>query len=156
MSFNKENLISISILLEYLSIEVYKQDMLALSSKMQAIFHDNNFRYEYSRLQYLQKKYKINSTLLVIKIGNELQTIRVFEKIERILRSLDIVIQTKYKDKYYLVVLFPLNEQAVALGFLNRLLYNLKNEKDKHFEYMTFGIAQENLLYQYITDDYHE
>ena len=155
MAFNKENLISIAILLEYLSIEIYKQEVLELPLKIKSILHDNTFRYEYSRLQYLQKKYKISSTLLVIKIDNELQTIRVFEKTQRLLRSLDIVMQTKQKDKHYLIVLFPLNEQAVALGFLNRLLYNLKNEKDKDFEYMTFNITQEDLLYQYVTDDYH-
>ena len=155
MAFNKENLISIAILLEYLSIEIYKQEVLELPSKIESIFQDKTFKYEYSRLQYLQKKYKISSTLLVIKIDNELQTIRVFEKTQRLLRSLDIVMQTKQKDKHYLIVLFPLNEQAVALGFLNRLLYNLKNDKDKNFEYMTFNITQEDLLYQYITDNYH-
>lgn len=155
MSFNKENLISIAILLEYLSIQIYQKETWKQSEKMQTLFSENSFKYECCRLKYLHDKYKINSTLLIIKIDNELQTRRVLEKTQRLLRSLDIVTQTKYKETFYLVVLFPLNDQAVALGFLNRLLYNLQNEKDKAFEYMTFGIKQEDLIFQYITDDYY-
>jgi len=155
MSFNKENLISIAILLEYLSIQIYQKETWKQSEKMQTLFAEKSFKYECCRLKYLHDKYKINSTLLIIKIDNELQTRRVLEKIQRLLRSLDIVTQTKYKETFYLVVLFPLNDQAVALGFLNRLLYNLQNKKDKTFEYMTFGIKQEDLIFQYITDDYH-
>jgi hypothetical protein len=155
MAFNKENLISIAILLEYLSIDIYKEKTLQHSAKITSIFSEKSFIYEYNRLKYLQQKYKIDSTLLIMKIDNELQTKRVFEKIQRLLRSLDIVTQTKNKEIYYLVVLFPLNDQAVALGFLNRLLYNLKREKDKQFEHMIFSIKQEKLIYQYITDDYH-
>jgi len=119
------------------------------------LFPERNFKYEHCRLQYLHKKYKINSTLLIIKIDNELQTLRVSKIIQQLLRSLDILTTTKNRDSFYLVVLFPLNDQAVALGFLNRLLYNLKNEKDKNFDYMTFSIMQEDLIFQYITDDYH-
>ncbi|QOP44917.1 PelD GGDEF domain-containing protein [Sulfurimonas paralvinellae] len=155
MAFNKENLISIAILLEYLSIEIYKENIMQQSEKIAAIFSERSFLYEYNRLQHLQKQYRVDSTLLILKIDNELQTRRVFEKTQNLLRSLDIVTQTKDKEIYYLVILFPLNDQAVALGFLNRLLYNLKHEKDKKFEYMTFSIKEEKLIYQYITDDYH-
>jgi len=155
MAFNKENLISIAILLEYLSIQIYQEETWNQSEKMQMLFPEHNFKYECCRLKYLHNKYKINSTLLIIKIDNELQTLRVSKKIQQLLRSLDILSTTKNRNSFYLVVLFPLNDQAVALGFLNRLLYNLKNEKDKNFDYMTFSIIQEDLIFQYITDDYH-
>lgn len=155
MAFNKENLTSIAILLEYITIEIYKSNILNDSNRL-TILKDGNFRYEYNKLNYLYKKYKVNSTVLVIKINNEIQTIKIHKTIQKLLRSLDMVTCVKNKDAYYLVLLFPLNDKSVAIGFLNRLLYNIQHEKDKIFEYMTFAIKQDDLILQYITDDYNE
>jgi len=155
MAFNKENLTSIAILLEYITIKIYKSNILNDSNRL-TILKDDNFRYEYNKLNYLYKKYKVNSTVLVIKINNEIQTIKIHKTIQKLLRSLDMVTCVKNKDAYYLVLLFPLNDKSVAIGFLNRLLYNIQHEKDKIFEYMTFAIKQDDLILQYITDDYNE
>jgi len=154
MAFNKENLTSIAILLEYITIEIYKSNILNDSKKL-TILKDDNFRYAYNKLNYLYRKYKVNSTVLVIKINNEIQTIKIDETIQKLLRSLDIVTRVKNKDAYYLVLLFPLNDKSVALGFLNRLLDYINNENDKVYEYMTFDIRQDDLVLKYITDDYH-
>lgn len=155
MAFNKENLTSISILLEYITIEIYKKNILNNSNNL-TIIKDDNFRYEYNKLNYLYKKYNVNSTILVIKINNEIQTIKIHETIQKLLRSLDIVTYLKNKDTYYLLLLFPLNDKSVALGFLNRLLYNIKSENDKVFEHMTFDIKRDDLILKYITDDNNE
>jgi len=154
MAFNKENLTSISILLDYITIEIYKNNILNDLDEFN-IFEDDTFRYEYNRLSYLYKKYKVNSTILVIKINNEIQKIKIHEMIQKLSRSLDMVTCVKNKDVYNLVLLFPLNDKSVVIGFLNRLLYNIKNEKDKVFEYMTFDIKRNDLVLKYITDDYH-
>jgi len=155
MAFNKENLISIAILLEYITIEIYKYNILNDSNNL-TILKDDNFRYEYNKLTHLYEKYEVDSTVLVLKLNNEIQSIKLYETIQKLLRSLDIVTHVKNKDSHYLVILFPLNDAPVAMGFLNRLLYNIKNENDKVFEHMTFDIRQNDLVLQYITDDYNE
>jgi len=154
MAFNKENLTSISILLDYITIEIYKNNILNDLDNL-TILEDNNFRYEHNKLNYLYKKYKVNSTILVLKIDNEIQKTKIYEMIQKLSRSLDIVTCVKNKDVYNLLLLFPLNDKSVAIGFLNRLLYNIKNENDKVFEYMTFDIKRNDLVLKYITDDYH-
>ena len=154
MAFNKENLTSISILLEYITVEIYKNNILNELDSF-TILKDDNFRYEYNKLDYLYRKYKVNSTILVLKIDNEIQEIKIYEMVQKLLRSLDIVTCVKNKDVYYLVLLFPLNDKSAAMGFLNRLLYNIKNKNDKIFEYMTFDIKRNDLVEKYIADDYH-
>ena len=80
MSFNRENLTSVAILLEYFSLEILAKNTLLVSDKIK-IIPDEKFRYEYARLSHLHNRYKVNSILLVLRISSELQTMRIFEKI---------------------------------------------------------------------------
>ena len=155
MAFNRENLTSIAILLEYMSISIFQRNLLIESKKM-SIITDKPFRYELIRLEYLYQKHKVDSTLMAIKFTNELQTVKIFEKIEKMLRSLDMLTVLKENNFYFIVLLFPINDKSAALGFINRLVSTIDNEKDKHFEYMTFSIAKSKLLQKYIMDDYSE
>jgi len=155
MSFNRENLTSIAILLEYMSISIFQNNLLH-DTDMVSIITDKEFRYEFLRLYHIYTIYKVDSTLMVLKLTNELQTIRVSEKIENMLRSLDIVTTIEKKNFYFIVLLFPLNDKSSALGFLNRLVSSIEHEKDKQFEYMTFSIQKIELFNKYITDDTNE
>ena len=155
MAFNRENLISLSIVFEYLLISILKHTLLNNTNKLLFI-KDKDFRYEYIRASLLQQKYKTNSTILAFKIKNEIQSVKLFEKAQKMLRSLDILTLQQYEDVYFILFLFPLNDKAVAIGFLNRLLSNIDDEKDKKFEYMIFNMNQNKLLEKYITEDYHD
>jgi len=155
MSFNRENLTSIAILLEYMSIRIFQNNLLH-NTDMVSIIENKEFRYEFLRLYHIYTKYKVGSTLMVLKLTDELQTIRVSEKIENMLRSLDIVTTIEKKNFYFIVLLFPLNDKSSALGFLNRLISNIEHEKDKQFEYMTFSIQKIELFNKYITEDSNE
>jgi len=156
MAFNKENLISLAILFEYLLITALKEKLLHESKELLFI-KEREFRYEYIRTTLLHKKYNINSTLMVFKIKNEIQSVKIFEKAQHMLRSLDILTQYKSdKDLYFILFLFPLNDKAAAIGFLNRLLSNLEDERDKKFEHMLFRVHEEELLQKYIEDEYHD
>ncbi|WP_457743681.1 PelD GGDEF domain-containing protein [Sulfurimonas sp.] len=155
MAFNKENLISISILLEYLSITIAKNKTLAHSHKISQV-NDEDFIYEYNRLRYISDNYQVDSTIMVIKIDNELQTRKVHEKIKQMLRSLDIATVVKYEKNSFIILLFPLSDESSALGFLNRLKHNIKDFKDKQFQNMNFSVQELTLLNKYIEDDYHD
>jgi len=141
MSFNREILTSISILLEYFSIEIRKKDVLALSDDIE-IVEDDDFRFEFDRLQVLHKKYKVNSILLTLRIESELQAMRVYEQNQKLLRSLDMVTMVEVEGYFYIVILFPLHDKAAALGYLNRLTNSIKDPDDKEFIHMTFNLSQ--------------
>jgi len=153
MAFNRENLTSISILLEYFTIEIRKKNILLYKDEI-SIIKDENYRFEYSRLKQLYKKYNVNSIILVIRVSNELQATRIYEKIQKMLRSLDMVTLTNESGFYYVSLLFPLHDKAAALGFINRLLNTLDEEKDKEFHYMTFDLSKTELLNKYLREDY--
>lgn len=155
MAFNRENLTAISILLEYFAIEIRHKDVLLNYDEIN-IIKDEAFRFEYARLKHLYKKYGVESILLVLRINNELQATRLYEKIIKMLRSLDMVTIVKENEFYYIVLMFPLHDKAAALGYLNRLLSFLDEEKDKKLNYMTFSLSQTELLNKYLREDYGE
>jgi hypothetical protein len=153
MAFNRENLTSIAILLEYFSVEIRNKNILSHDNEFD-IIEDEKFRFEYIRLKNLYKKYNVGSVVLVLRIDNELQSIRIYEKIMKMLRSLDMVTMVEQNDLYYITLLFPLHDKAAALGYLNRLLNSLDEDKDKNFNHMTFDMSQIDLLNRYLREDY--
>jgi len=159
MAFNRENLISLSILFEYLLITVLKQELLHKKEQLLAI-KDKNFRYEYIRTFMLYQKYKTNSTIMVLKITSEIQSVKIYEKSKKMLRALDLVTYHIHKREneylHFIIYLFPLNDKSAAIGFLNRLITNLDDNRDKTFEHMIFDVHQERLIQKYIEDDYHD
>ena len=153
MSFNKENLISISILLEYLSISISHTNTPDDFYTIVAV-QESAFTYEYNRLRYIHDKYGVNSSLMVLKLESELQTLKVHKQILQMLRALDLVTLAHYGEFHYIILLFPLSDESSALGFLKRLKHNIKYEKDKAFETMHFGLEQIELMNNYIEDNY--
>ncbi len=156
MAFNKENLTAISILLEYFFSEVRKKNVLHYLDEI-SVVKDQDFRFEYTRLKYLYTQYGVGSVVLVLRIDNELQATRIYEKIIKMLRSLDMVTMIPKNGLYYITLLFPLHDNAAAVGYLNRLQNSLDEAKDKKFNYMTFDFSKTKLFNKYIEEDYsHE
>jgi cell division protein ZapA (FtsZ GTPase activity inhibitor) len=155
MSFNRENLTSVSILLDYFAIEVRNRNLLYLTDEM-AIVKDIMFRFEYARLKNLYKKYNTESMILVLKTESELQSIQVYEKIEKMLRSLDMVTKIKEKRNYFILIMFPLHDKAAAEGFHKRLVSTMKEDRDKNMESATFSMSQTGLINKYLREDYGE
>jgi len=152
IAFNKENLISISILFEYLIISTLKEDFLHADNALSFI-QDKDFRYEYIRMKLFYDKYKVDSTFMVFKLDNELQSRKILDKAKSMLRSLDMLTYCNKNNRFFIIFLFPLNDKSAAIGFLNRLFSNIKNSKDKDFEYMIFKIKQKKLLTEYMEED---
>jgi hypothetical protein len=155
IAFNRENLISISILFEYLLISGLKEKLLQERKELNFL-KDKEFRYEYLRIYMLSKKYKIDSTLMIFKIDNEIQSIKLHKQAQKMLRALDLLSSFKLKNHYYMVFLFPLSDQSAALGYLKRLLNSVEDERDKKFEHMLFDVSQDKLILKYIEDKYHD
>ena len=153
MSFNRENLTSISILLEYFSISISQVNIPNNFYKISSV-KDIEFTYEYNRLRYIYDKYNVNSSMMILKLESELQTLKVHKTILQILRALDLVTVSKYNNFHYIILLFPLSDSSSALGFLKRLQHNIKYDKDREFESMQFKLNQIELLNKYIEDDY--
>lgn len=165
MAFNRENLTSITILLEYFTIEVRNKHILDELDEI-SIVPDETFRFEFTRLHYLYKNYNVDSVTLVLRINNELQSAQLFEKIKNMLRSLDMVDVLHHDGLYYIILLFPLHDRAAAIGFRNRLHKVLEEERSeessqarrlgkyKDFESMTFDFSEIALLNKYLRADY--
>jgi hypothetical protein len=101
MAFNRENLTSVSILLEYFSFEIIEKNVLHFVDDIK-IVKDEKFRYEYARLRLLYKEFDVSSIILVLRIHSELQAVRIYEKIQKMLRSLDMVTLVKNNGLYYI------------------------------------------------------
>jgi hypothetical protein len=155
MAFNRENLISVAILLEYFSLEVLERNTLSLSNEL-TIIEDEKFRYEYIRMKHLFLKFNVNSVVLVLRIKSEIQAAKIYEKIKSMLRSLDMVARRTENGIYYIALFFPLHDDSSAVGYLNRLLNSLDEKKDRNFEHMTFDMKETNLLNKYLKEDYDE
>jgi len=151
MAFNRENLTSIAILLEFVTIELRKRELMPDLPELEFL-EDKAFKIEVKRLHILYEKYSVNSIFLVLKMTNELQALRMNEKITLMLRSLDMSTYLEKNGKFYIAMLFPLHDKAATLGFLNRLKGSLI-EEDKEFLYMTFDFSQLDLFHDYFVTD---
>ncbi len=148
MAFNKDNLISISILISYFLDELQKWKMLEQEHKH--VMEDDAFYYELLRLDTIYKEYDVSSTILVLRTTDRLLAHLFLEKIEDNLRSLDMVSSHRFEDKEVISVLFPFADQASAQGFLNRLYKLLKLEEEAiDIERSLFDISELEIVNEY-------
>jgi len=151
MSFNREVLTSITILLEYFSIEIGEKNILEEFDSIK-IIPEKKFRFEYARLRFMFVKNGVDTTVLVFKMDNELQSVRVYERVKKMLRSLDRVTVLEANGFYYIILLFPLHDKAAAEGYYNRLMHFLKDD-DAKFDFMIFSMMENELLNKYLRED---
>ena len=150
MSFNRENLTSISIILEYFFHQNRKQNFLVKENRLHVIT-DQEFRYAYFRLYGFFNTNSVDSTVLVLKLCDELLALRLYELIQRRMRALDRVTFIEQENLFTISVLFPLAHKSVALGFLNTLYRSMPDLKEDQFEYMLFGFDKIDLYNRYIS-----
>ncbi len=153
MFFNKEYLTSISILHEYFALETSKSIKLSHIHQIELI-DNKEFQFEIFRMKNFYLKYKIHSALLVLRTPSELRVTRLMDKLQTLLRSLDIFHIAHYKEYYFITILLPMYDKTAAVGLANRLLSILKDKNDQKFDYMTFNIGQLELLEKYYKNNY--
>ena len=155
MFFNKEYLTSMTIIHEYFTLETYKMVQIVDFSEVELI-DDKEFKFEIFRMKKLYEQFKVNSVLLVLRTTSELRAIRLMDKLETMLRSLDMLHLVKYEKKYFITILLPMNDKASAIGLLNRLRNTLQDEEDTKFDHMIFNMQQLHLLNKYYRNDYED
>ena len=148
-SFERENLTSIAIVLEFVTNEVLKYYLFGQKNEYIDFINDRNFKFEINRLLNIYEKFNKTSTLLVFILDDEIDAIKLYELIEKMLRALDKVIYIEEKNRFYVIVLFPLNEKQSALGFLNRLDNSLP-EGLSYKDHMIFDFSRLDLFKKYI------
>lgn len=153
LAFNKENLTSIEILLDYFFIELANQGFLSENNPLPYL-QDREFATEFARLKYIYDKYRVNSATLVFKAKDSLHARRLHEYAAKILRALDIHTFVKYQNSYNVIVLLVLNDDAAAAGFLKRFENSLPTRQDREFEVMNFDMASIDEMNEYIKTEY--
>lgn len=149
LSFNKDTLITISVIISYFLDEVEKWNFIESSKNENCLIQDE-YIIERGRLYKLYNDYKVESTILVIKTKDELLSHLILEAIYKTLRSLDIVSNNKSNDYEVITILFPFADQASANGFLTRLFKLIKLKiDDEKVEYSYFNISELEIINQY-------
>jgi hypothetical protein len=149
LSFNKDVLISISILVTYFLEELGKWDIIRQAGQKNTLVNDE-FYFELMRLNKIYTEYDVNSALLILKTKDRLFAHMLLEKTQENLRSLDMVSAHASDGYEVLGILFPFADQASAQGFLDRLFLRLKLElDDEKIEYTFFDISQLEIVKEY-------
>ncbi|WP_331774823.1 PelD GGDEF domain-containing protein [Sulfurospirillum sp. 1612] len=149
MSFNKENLIAISIMFDYFFSQIRIQDELDGFTDLE-IIEDLSFRLECARLIQMQERYQVNSSALVIKTDDALMGERLYSMICRLLRSLDKVTAVKGPQYYKIVMIFPFANKDMIEGFMKRLLTRFDDIDADDFEQLTFDMSQIELMDKFL------
>jgi hypothetical protein len=152
MAFNRENLTSIAILFEYFYNEYIKEELILEYGDRLAVVGDREFKFELYRLYELYTLYKVDSTILVLEFENEILSLKVYEVINNILRSLDMVTYIEQNNMFYVTVLFPFADESTAHGFLERLKNSVELlQESQHYEYFNFSLSRLDLFDELIS-----
>lgn len=155
MFFNRESLTSITILHEYFALETSKSVKLSNFHQIN-IIDDKEFQFELFRMKNFYLQYKIHSALLVLRTPSELRATRLMNRLEKLLRSLDMSHLAHYNNKYFITILLPMYDKTAAVGLVNRLHTILEDENDQKFDHMTFDMGETKLLEKYYRDNYED
>jgi len=148
MDFNKDNLITMSILTEYFFFEMNKVEVLKNMGAALKGFSDD-FRFEVYRLFSIFDKYNVSSTVLILKTEEKLMFHLLKDKLDQSLRFLDIYSYMEKDSFFSVAILFPLADKASVEGFLNRFKSLFSNDELKSFVYSSFNIGSEDLIVEY-------
>ena len=149
LAFNRDSMITVSILVSYFFDELNKVKILKSMDKTCHGLQDN-FRFEVYRQHIIYKKHGIESTLLIWKSYDKLQTHLLVEKIEKKLRALEVLSLVENNTYDIIAILFPLSGKSSVKGFLYHLDVAINLNTD--IEYSIFSIADLSLVTSYMED----
>jgi len=155
MSFNKDNLVSLAILLDYFAFEVHRREVL-LKSSFSFTYGSDRFRFELQRLETIEKQFGLSSAIIVFHCEEEIKRLVLEQEIEKNLRSLDIfeVIEKPSSERIN-ILLFPFSDKAVVEGYVERLRSILQQKKIDICPHSVFTMKNLDLLQTYLTEDSH-
>jgi hypothetical protein len=120
MAFNKDALVSITILTNYLFTEEHKLSILRGITNFLPEF-ENNFRFEVYRLLRMSREFNTQTTLMLFRSEDMLAVHIYIDLIKRNLRTLEILDHVTISGVEVVAVLFPFSDISSVDGFLDRL-----------------------------------
>ncbi len=151
LAYNKDTLVTVAILLQYFFYQMQKSR--TLESIQLPSFLDETFAYELHRLTLLEKRFHVDSTLLVFKTQDPLLHHLLDQKVRGALRSLEIPVSYSLHGVHYLAILFPLVDDSAVEGFVARMREILARENLEKLDYATFKLKQRKLYRRYMGID---
>jgi hypothetical protein len=153
MSFNKDNLSSSAILLNYIFDEVYKVKIIKRMGSFLRVF-DDEFRFEAYRLKNIDKMYKMSSTVLILKVKDSLKANLLKETIQKQIRILDTLSFVKISENLYIIgVIFIFAHKSSMEGFMNRVRYSIRiAQDDEDIKQMIFLINEIEMIEKFIKE----
>ncbi|MBK3332336.1 hypothetical protein GWK41_04550 [Persephonella atlantica] len=126
LSLNKDNLLSISVFLTYLFDEIsIEKEVGQFIERYPEI--DSYFIKELEKLIELNRKFSIESSIIVFSQQKTRYIEAVFVQIEKSLRGLDLSTRCSYGEKEKLVVLLPFTNEVSSIDFIERINQRLKD-----------------------------
>lgn len=148
LAFNRDNLISVSILINYLFFEIEKIKILKTIKDFLPFFRDN-FRFECYRLHQIELHHNVASSILVFKTKEPIVTHLLREEIHMHLRTLDIKTELQTEAFDVTAILFPLTDKISIEGFIERAT-NKSAFSNENLEYSSFLLSELDLMKAYI------
>ena len=150
MSFNKDNLVSISVLFDYFVLQRLKKELIR-SKKITFPYGSDRFRYEVYRLETLVKEYDVNSTMVLFPCRNDAQKIVLEQTIRENLRSLELFETLYVSDQtHVLAILFPFAGHSTVEGFLHRIENIIKKKDSKLCTHLFFTMKEVPQIVEYL------
>lgn len=153
MSFNKDNLISATILISYMFNEINKMKILKNMEGFIPIFQ-SNFRFESYRLYQLNRDFGTETTMLLFKSYNAMSTHLLKESVDKNLRTLDIMTSSQRDGFDIVAVLFPFADKTSVDGFINRVYSGVGIKKGENdINHTSLSIRDIELVREYVGCD---
>ncbi len=154
LEFNKDNILKIQILLEYLiqeraynRVKTTKVEHLAFSNL------DARFVFEINRLKSMYKHFDINSSFLIVRTKEPTLSLVMDNFRQKKMRLLDMVDKIEKGDEFFYLFLLPLERVSGAVSFKSRVENELKNFSKDEYEIVVSDIKDIEKIENWMSDD---
>lgn len=171
LSFNRDSMSMITVLLNYFILESIKWKSVSLSisnelkkieNPLSKVFEnqslllrrkdlDTDFYYELSTLHNIKTDFDVSSTLLILKVTDKLLAQLLLDYAKKRLRVLDLVTSHLIEDETTVIsLMFPFSAQSSAYGFFCRLLKMVNiEEQDPRLIFSMFNVSDLDLANEF-------
>ena len=145
LEFTENNIIAISILFSYFIDQITLKEAHKQYGKS-GINKDQLFTYHYGELLTLYERFKLPSSVVVLKAEDALGFEMLQRNVAKSLRALDHY-QVQKDAPFTLMILLPFTSTDMAESVVAKLTHDMQH---KSCEYMVFDIENKTLISQYI------
>ncbi len=143
LSFNKDNILKIQILLEYFEDEIANNKKLQRekeTSSFQGM--DATFYSEVLRLDKMQRHHNVQSSLLIVKTDKDAVKLTMDNFTMRKMRFMDMITTLEIENTLFYLFLLPFEDIAGANGFKQRLRMELESYSKEDYEIMVSEVEK--------------